>query len=221
MDFKSYLHKEKGLKLHKLSFSLLIFSLNSQLIRAYDPQKVHPLMSEKSAGATYNFDRNSYEEFSLNSTIKALRKGATEEDYLGGINFGGLLPGLRGPMHFYNPMTHKGLNITERSTNHQDFPTALSVAEIIWSQAIDVYPKGESSGLVETQQKKLAYEYLGHVLHLAAQDMAQPAHVHNDPHLPHILGDDSTVDLPKWENLAIFNNQGMVPVPKGTPLIHV
>jgi hypothetical protein len=60
-------------------------------------------------------------------------------------------------------------------------------AQELWESSLGVY-MNNSPGIARVS----AYEKLGHVLHLVTQDMAQPQHVHDDPHTYVFLGGDES-----------------------------
>ncbi|MFZ2631105.1 MAG: PKD domain-containing protein, partial [Desulfosalsimonadaceae bacterium] len=74
--------------------------------------------------------------------------------------------------HFYNPDTNEALCLCRILI--PPCWTAKAKAEQYWRLAIDAYNIGN---------KVEAYKFLGHIGHLLA-DMAVPAHVLDDPHLP-------------------------------------
>lgn len=98
------------------------------------------------------------------------------------------LPTLGVPVdHFYDPSTraflHDGSILDDGALSNiallgTYFPqqTALQRGDQLWwTIAVNSYKLGYKDG---------AYVALGRALHLMTQDMTQPAHTHNDPHVP-------------------------------------
>jgi hypothetical protein len=132
---------------------------------SYDDKKTHPFMTTKSEDiVANNYTKSAYSE--LFTYAAKIEKGTSEEDN----------PPARGVLHFFNPNSF--FTVTEGL--HGIFPSALSLAESTWTNALKAY---YGVGLFNSApNKETAYENLGRVLHLAVQDMSQPGHVHNDPH---------------------------------------
>jgi len=100
--------------------------------------------------------------------------------------------------HFYNPITNEGLN--------EDFHTsARERAADLWAQALTAYAQdpanvGESG----------PYFLLGRVLHLL-QDMASPAHIHDDAHVGGFGDPDKCPGLAVAGDADDFENWGWCP----------
>jgi len=73
--------------------------------------------------------------------------------------------------HFWNPNTDTGFDLDNRGVITGQ-PAQIYAAGL-FSQAVSAYRSGDKSG---------AYHLLGRVAHLL-EDVAQPAHVHNDSHI--------------------------------------
>lgn len=124
---------------------------------------------------------STYTEVSSQIFSDRLTQGAFDEDE----------PASRGATHFYNPITRIGLHLGIFG-QHIQFQNALAIATQSvslmpaaifgesnwWNIAIQKYKSGDKIG---------GYHALGRSAHLLTQDLAQPYHVHNDPHLPHTL----------------------------------
>ena len=111
--------------------------------------------------------------------LNSLRFGVEDEDF-----------GLRPTGHFYNPFTSR----SNKGLNSEGVPqqiSAVNVAFPLWAEAAQAYRDG---------QKADAYYKLGRVTHLIAQDMFQPAHVHDDPHTFHIVGGDGEKIESRFDN---------------------
>ena len=88
--------------------------------------------------------------------------------------------------HFYEPRTRRALNvggvvgpIVLNGVSLGLQQDALSRGSVLWNAAVTQYAQG---------QKSQAFTSLGRSLHLLTQDMSQPGHVHNDPHIPKPAG---------------------------------
>lgn len=148
---------------------------------AYDTV-IHAKITEKARELVAKGDEPIYREFQ--GYEAQMKQGSIEEDE----------PVTRGSLHFYNPLSGRGLTLGLNLGVSDTLVTFSSARDIAftnnasgnamggsnwWKRAVDEYKIGNKSG---------AYLYLGHALHLLTQDMAQPCHVHNDAHLPHQLG---------------------------------
>lgn len=125
---------------------------------SYSPETTHAGLTEESLRFYVKYFNNG--SFS-HSDIENIMKGSIEEDK----------PGIRCLNHFYDPTRDIGIN---------DFRTAKDWAtrsdfgnSYYWGRCVEHYAKGDG---------QLAYECLGHILHLI-QDMAVPDHTRNDPHM--------------------------------------
>jgi hypothetical protein len=87
----------------------------------------------------------------------------------------------------------------------RDFPVWMGIlfdinawqkAETLWGMALGEYASGD---------KDAAYEYLGHVAHLLA-DQSVPAHAHEDFHLP-IIDDDCYEEWMTTSNAALTHTE--------------
>ena len=96
---------------------------------------------------------------------------------------------------------------------------AWEKAQVLWGMAVGEYISGDISR---------GYHYLGHVCHLLA-DMSVPAHVHEDPHGPEPIDDDSYEDWMTLDNAELDNDEkaelvslGPVVIPDGVdPLYYL
>lgn len=138
------------------------------------------LINNPSGSAPTNF----YVEFS--GYQPQMQTGSTDEDN----------PLANVANHFYDPTTGLDFHDSDQSDKNLiqqalvDSPvvsslvgtgtaeqTAIIRGRLLFDQAVASYQQG-------TDSKKNIYIKLGHALHLLTQDMTQPAHVHNDPHVP-------------------------------------
>lgn len=100
--------------------------------------------------------------------------------------------------HFYDPSTGSGL-----SRSGVTFPqSAVERGRMRWNEAILSY--------TVYRNRPQAYHKLGHALHLLAQDLAQPGHAHNDPHIPFASADLSALE--KFAEQQAINSIGTFPV---------
>lgn len=138
--------------------SLLFLFLPIFSCFSYSPETTHAGLTEESLRFYVKyFNKNSFSY----SDIENIIKGSIEEDK----------PGIRCLNHFYDPTRNIGIN---------DFRTAKEWAtrsdvgnSYYWGSCLEHYAKGE---------RELAFECLGHTLHLI-QDMTVPDHTRNDPHM--------------------------------------
>lgn len=149
--------------------ALLLLPAGIQRAEAYGNIYTHPLITERAntllqSGTTGYFEAKQY--------LQLMRQGATDEDS----------PDTIVVNHFYNPATGQKLTVSGLGLFNVD---ALTRAKEKWVAAIQRYKSGPAS-------RGAAYREMGHILHLLGQDLAQPAHVHNDPHLPAVLLGDSS-----------------------------
>ena len=132
-------------------------------------------------GAESNF----YADFGLNAPI--MRAGDIKED----------TPKMAVVNHFYDAKTLQKLHTTDAGDNNILESVSLgSVAGVPFSLGSPETPQTTALARGADWLKKaardygssrtLAYEELGRALHLMAQDVTQPAHVHNDPHVPYM-----------------------------------
>ena len=141
--------------------------------------------------------------------------------------------------HFYDPKTIQPMHDAADSDNKAMFfaslydasipqTTALSRGEYWWNRAVSDYKFGAKTN---------SYTELGHALHLLSQDVAQPAHVHNDPHVPYFKfiswafpsGLDGSNESPleaSAEIACVNNDQTLFPagavagIPTSIPVVH-
>ena len=74
--------------------------------------------------------------------------------------------------HFWDPDLGPDHTMNSGACDYSD-PNAWHKARVLWGMALGEYHKGN---------KEVAYEYLGHVVHLVG-DMSVPAHAHFDSHV--------------------------------------
>jgi hypothetical protein len=122
------------------------------------------------------------------SNFSSVQAGITEEDsfdHVYGLNIDIPLAGqpLVTATHFWNadlgpdaPATNAAILGT--------FQNSWQKVRALWMLALGAYAKGD---------KPLAYHYLGHIVHHFG-DNTVPAHVHDDPHGPEPIDDDSFHD---------------------------
>ncbi|MFN0118276.1 MAG: hypothetical protein ACKVQC_08325, partial [Elusimicrobiota bacterium] len=167
---------------HKLFFISIILILRDTSIWSYDNDFTHPIVSESSADYLKNKYKNEGKYQTSEQLIKNIAQGSHDED---GKNLAEEIAFLPVREHFYNPITHLGLNVYGHIFN-----TALTKAINVMKESIELKMNAETP--IELGN---AYNLLGRVLHLTIQDMAQPQHVHDDPHTITLVGDGSTIEL--------------------------
>ncbi len=86
--------------------------------------------------------------------------------------------------HFWDPDLGPDHTMDTLVCNYHD-PNAWQKARVLWGMALGEYHKGN---------KDVAYEYLGHVVHLIG-DMSVPAHVHFDSHVYPDTFDDQYMNM--------------------------
>jgi hypothetical protein len=135
---------------------------------AYENQCTHPRIT-RSALADLNAPSAALPDIS--AYMSDISTGAYLED---------VLPDASSVLsHFYDPQTGERLNIPGAygSVLNLIGPTdAITLGDRLWGEAVSDYRTGHRSS---------AYQELGRSLHLLSQDMAQPGHVQNDPHVPY------------------------------------
>jgi hypothetical protein len=186
--------------------AILMFSLTSDLA-AYENACTHPKITSRAVDLLNTPTPTPYSELSVFQ--HDLLFGAQDEDN----------PTLAVLNHFYDPRNRKPLNIPGNDTaigiitlgNQQD---ALTRASGYWQQAVTKY---------KANSKDTAYILMGRVLHLITQDMAQPGHTQNDPHIPYLVynypgldGSDASILEESAENLC---NSSGDPFPQGTGVL--
>src|SRR5579884_362306 len=148
-----------------------VFLLFASTAEAYENICTHPYLVSQ-AVAVDSAVIGERLEFDLE--LPAMRNGATIEDG------SGLTQGqVRN--HFYNPRNRLPLSIPKSDgTDYTPGPgesDAITLGSEHFQDAIKAFKNG---------QKDKAYGLLGQALHLLTGDMAQPGHVHNDPHSPYL-----------------------------------
>ena len=86
--------------------------------------------------------------------------------------------------HFWDPDQGPDATMNTAVCNYFD-PNAWQKARVLWGMALGEYHKGN---------KEVAYEYLGHVVHLIG-DMSVPAHAHFDSHVYPDTYDDQYMNM--------------------------
>ncbi|MCL4266513.1 MAG: VWA domain-containing protein [Anaerolineae bacterium] len=126
-----------------------------------------------------------YREIYEDAYITQLRQGAVDEDDF-----------PRFFNHFFQPASRLGLPEIFGSGNHTDAVTWArnSNNNLTWTGAIDSYDYTNAA-------KLQAYLRLGHVAHFVG-DMAQPDHVHLEPHGPNESGRYEPWVVTNWPRLA-------------------
>ncbi len=159
---------------------LLFYSIP---IYAYDGHTHYDfLTSEAAALLDFNNDK-SYEELFENRLLIA--QGSLDEDN-----------GLGSLQHFYRPTDHSGLVIA----GIQQVSAVSRLSNLnYYGNAISSYNQG---------QKTVAYQPLGHVLHLAAQDMFAIQHIFVNAHLTLGLLDFSPDGFETW----VRNNRASISI---------
>lgn len=164
---------------------------------AYENQATHPLMTVKGKNLLQNSSPVRY--FELDEKSTRMSGGSTNED----------VPLTNVLSHFFNPATGDALRLSDGGVLLPALgDTAIARGREKWDLAVSQYRSGFPDD---------AYESLGRALHLLTQDMAQPGHIHNDPHL--IFG-TLDADRSRLEELAeqIALNQ-TASFPDGTSLV--
>ncbi len=133
------------------------------------------------------------------SDTSAILAGAFSSvaEFLSWVNVGGEKDPLNRPYfaHFYDPSLNDGNNGLSMFNGQLRFQSALSRMKQYWKLADWFMSQNDLSN---------AYCALGHFVHLA-QDLYNPAHVHNDIHGPTIfLGKLDTLET--WMTLATHNS---------------
>lgn len=150
--------------------SLLIILLNTSTALAYcvayEGAECHEKITDKAFDLIVLKDNNTdFKDPVSNSDYKsAIRKGSSDED--------GDWPHNRVFNHWLNPLNGAGMPFYNNAANWSVSPNN----DYNWQNAINKY-------YYSSEQKKEAYEILGHTVHLI-QDMSVPAHTHIDLHGP-------------------------------------
>ena len=147
-----------------------VIMLGRGFAAAYENACTHPELTRK-ANVLIRAERSRHDE--LDGWLATISYGTYIED----LTFPPIptVPEFAVLNHFYNPRNRKGLTLPG-ITSILTVPAlpALVRGRGQWDEAVANYKHGNKSG---------AYVLLGHTLHLMTQDLAQPAHVHNDPHI--------------------------------------
>lgn len=170
-------------KLRALAGAMLCLSGFHGNLFGYGAEYDHPAMTSAAIAQLNKASANYIETQDPNYEREMLR-GCTDEDYKWPGHFD---PGFRGPMHFFNPRTGYGLSTyVSAGILLPTQQSAIMTAIPSWDAALLNYQTGD---------KLTGYYNLGKVLHLVTQDMAQPSHTCDDPHMPWFLtGDDTTIE---------------------------
>lgn len=147
-----------------IAILFIILMININLVSAYcvksDGAECHELLTDKAIELIKSKENNA--DLDYQEIRYEIRYGSYEEDQ----------PATQVAYHFLNPITGEGipffLNAEKRSID-----TSRSEN---WQNAINSY-------YYSLDSKKIAYGYLGHIVHLV-QDMSVPAHTHIDFHIP-------------------------------------
>jgi len=158
-------------KIKKIFLVLLCFGFSSVVptnIYSYDIVRTHPLITARAISLLNSKSTVPYPE--IVNKAELILDGAVDED---------TFPHWRN--HFYRPTDGKGLgginaNALKRLSG-QDY-----LGENFLEEVLELY---------KHNNKEDAYKKLGHILHLASQDMFAAPHVFDDPHL--IISNDISV----------------------------
>lgn len=144
---------------------------------AWENDCSHPQIIQN-AISLLNTSANYYRELSDFSIL--LSKGAHDED----------VPDPQVVDHFYDAHTGMPLHTSVGSDNTLLELTALEFSTVPDGPLTTAIDRGNNLFNMAVQDypwsRSLAYTELGHALHLLTQDMTQPGHTHNDPHIPYI-----------------------------------
>lgn len=140
---------------------------------AYENVCTHPKITTRAVELLNTAEPDHYLELSAETIQTDLTFGVRDEDN----------PNSAVLNHFYDPRNRKPLNVPGNNIaigviTLGSQQTALARAAGYWSQAVIKY---------KANSKDVSYALLGRTLHLLTQDMAQPGHTHNDPHIPYGL----------------------------------
>ncbi|UPT75936.1 MAG: hypothetical protein M0D55_09855 [Elusimicrobiota bacterium] len=142
----------------------------------------HPEMVQNSAILLSSVTKGNYLEASSFDTVHQMRLGTRDED--GGPSSLSILRAVMN--HFYEAPTGRALSV----------PGVLPYVMLSGNEdavTLGTRYHAEAVGLYRSNQKSLAYNKLGHALHLLA-DLYQPAHTHNDAHIPTVTYDKSLLE---------------------------
>ena len=118
-----------------------------------------------------------YDEIAHIANRAQIQNGAVNEDIQ--------LFDFKGFNHFYNPVTTFGLWGKFQSALESLNGQVPILSKYWYQEAIEKYKIGE---------KEIAYERLGHVLHLVSQDMCSVPHVFDDGHAYDLVSFDAYAD---------------------------